>query len=151
MRTPTNEKTLVAVMHPHWREPTACTATAAVAKGEAHRGSPTTVSVWSLFGTLELTARLLQAHCRWSTDVYVDLDVRGLYHDYQATGGRAAFPVENLTKLVGMLADLAAAGKAWRDRQVAEELDAIGLRFLTAPEPAESTPGGSGAGGEVDR
>ena len=147
MPTSTNEETPVAVVHPDWCDPTACTATTAVAKGESHRASPTTVSVWSLYDTLEITAQLSQAHCRWSTDVYVDLDVRGLYDNYQATGGRAAFPVENLTKLVGMLADLAATGKAWRDRQVAEELAAVGLRAPVTAEPAGANTTGEG----VDR
>jgi hypothetical protein len=84
--------------------------------GEAHRGTLRKVTIWGIYGELEITARLSQVLCRWPTDVYVDLDVRGLHHEYQVAQGTAAFPVDRLAAITRMLTDLAATGPDWATR-----------------------------------
>lgn len=96
------------IEHPTWCDPTQCTATRALAQGEAHRGTPVAVTVRSVHGTLEITAALSQAHCRWPTDTYVDFDVQGLRREHQTTGGVAAFTVEKLAAIGQLVMDLAA-------------------------------------------
>jgi hypothetical protein len=121
-----------------------------VTTGEAHRGTPRKIAVRGIHGGLEITASLSQAHCRWPTDVYVDLDVRGLLHEYQLTQGKAAFPVDKLTAIARMLTDLAVIGQAWTDRQVDQELAAI-RRRISAERSASAGPGVRDRGEEVVR
>lgn len=96
-----------AVEHPTWCDLTRCTATSAVAQGGAHRGTPITVAVRGIYGTLEITAFLSQAHCQWPTDTYVDFGVQGLRREHQTTGGMAAFTVEKLAAIGQLVMDLA--------------------------------------------
>jgi hypothetical protein len=138
------------VDHPDWCDLARCTATSAVAVDEAHRGTPQKVTFRGIYSQLEITASLSQAHCRWSTDVYVDLDVRGLLHEHQHAQGRAAFPVDKLAAIARMLTDLATAGQAWTDRQVDKELAAV-RRGISAEWSASAGPGVRYHGEEVDR
>jgi hypothetical protein len=136
--------------HPDWCDLARCTATPAMGTGEAHRETPRTVTIWGIHGELEVTAYLSQANCRWPTDVYVDLDVHGLRHEYQLAHGTAAFPVDKLAALVEMLTDLATTGHTSADRQLHDEPAAIHRRSAT--ERSTSTrPRLRRGGQEVDR
>jgi hypothetical protein len=136
MSNPTNKPAGAEIDHPDWCDPTACTATPAATVGEAHRGVPTTITFPGTFGELEISASLHQPHTRWLTNVYVILDVAGMVHDYQPVTGRAMLRVEQMAEVATLLADLAATGKAWRDRLAAEKLAEIQRTLRIGKDPA---------------
>jgi hypothetical protein len=61
---PDHDPTAV-VAHPDWCDLALCTATPAAAIGEAHRGTPVTVTAGHALEDLTVTAGLYQAHAPW--------------------------------------------------------------------------------------
>lgn len=110
-----NSPTLI--VHPEWCDPARYTATPAAVRGEAHRGAPVTVTAASALTSLAVTASLHQAHARWLTSVFVQLDVTGLQHDWRPVTGTATLTVEQSASLGRMLTEIAATGAAWQGRQ----------------------------------
>jgi hypothetical protein len=96
------------IEHPEWCDPARCTATPAAVMGEAHRGSPVTITAANSLVNLAVAGSLYQAHARWQTCMFVQLDVTGLLHDWQPVTGTATLTVEDATVLGRMLTDLAA-------------------------------------------
>src|SRR5262249_50412896 len=113
---PDPDTTTAVVAHPGWCAPARCTATPAATTGEAHRGTPVTVTAGRALDDLPVRASLYQAHVPWLTAVLVTLDMTGRDEHWQPAALTATVTVEQAGDLARVLADLAASGAAWQTR-----------------------------------
>jgi hypothetical protein len=113
------------VAHPDWCDPARCTATPVATRGEAHHGTPVTVTAGRALDDLTVTASLYRAHARWLTAVLVTLDMAGLDEHWKPATLTATVTVEQAGDLARVLADLAASGAAWQTRQTEDYLSAL--------------------------
>ncbi|WP_432824757.1 hypothetical protein [Dactylosporangium sp. CA-092794] len=94
--------------------------------GEAHRSTPTTFSApGSASQRLEVTASLYQAHARWLTATYVDLEFSGLERDWLPISASLHLTTDHAAELGGFLANLSQIGEAEQAAQVQAYLSAL--------------------------
>jgi hypothetical protein len=107
------------VQHPTWCDRTRCTATPSASVGGAHGSAPTTFTApGSLGQRLEVTANLYQAHARWLTATYVDLEFSGLEYDWTPISATLHVTTDHAVELGRFLTDLGQVGEAEQATQV---------------------------------
>src|SRR6266498_3429725 len=98
--------------HPDWCDRNRCTATLPAVMGGAHRSAPTKFAAEASLTRLEVTASLYQAHARWLTATYVDLDFFGLEHDWTPISASLHLTTDHARELGRFLTDLSQIGEA---------------------------------------
>jgi hypothetical protein len=143
---PDHDPTAV-VAHPHWCDPARCTATPAAAMGEAHRGTPVTITAGRALEDLTVTATLYQAHAPWLTAVLVTLDIAGLDEQWKPATLNATVTVEQAGNVARVLAELAECGAAWQARQTDDYLSALQARVRASGRTGTSSDHDDPTGG----
>jgi hypothetical protein len=114
------------VQHLAWCDRNRCTATPSASMGGAHRSTPTTFTAPAGLGQrLEVTASLYQAHTRWLTATYVDLEFFGLEHDWLPISASLHLTTDHSVELGRFLTDLSQIGEAEQAAQVQAYLSAL--------------------------
>ncbi len=91
--------------------------------GGAHRSTPTTFTALAGLGQrLEVTASLYQAHARWLTATYVDLEFSGLKRDWMPISASLHLTTDHAVELGRFLTDLGQIGEAEHVAQVQSNL-----------------------------
>jgi len=94
--------------------------------GGAHRSVPTMFTApASLSRRLEVTASLYQAHARWLTATYVDLEFSGLERDWLPINASLLLTTDHAVALGRFLTDLGQIGEAEQAAQVQSYLSAL--------------------------
>lgn len=114
------------LQHPAWCDRNRCTATRSASTEEAHRSTPTTFSApGSASQRLEVTASLYQAHARWLTATYVDLEFSGPERNWLPISASLHLTTDHAVALGQFLTDLSQIGEADQAAQVQSYLSTL--------------------------
>jgi hypothetical protein len=70
--------------------------------------------------TLAVTASLHKPHARWSTEVFIELNVSGLMDDWMPIQGTATVPAHRAGEIGQALVNLAGRGSADQKAEIGE-------------------------------
>ena len=114
------------IRHPEWCDPTRCTATPTAATGEAHRGTPTTLTIApTLFPPLFVHVSLYRAHAPWLTTVFVELELSGHDPVDQLASLRVTVPAHKADEIGQLLCGIAERAAVDQNEEIQRHLASL--------------------------